>query len=387
MFSSFTKSFGYGRRKSSPAPEALDATYSLSSDFDARNEGNTVRITLTTTAVSDGTSIPYTITGISASDLSAGSITGNFVINSNSASLNFTFAEDNTGEGSETMVITLDNHPSISKSVTINDTSVWGPNAISSNLVAWIDPSDASSYTLSGSIITAITEKTGTYGGLTVVGTPTRIGNALNSLPVFDFDGSECFQSTGTYKPQVSSGNHWAIGIFRFDSTNNTKDSFWSYETNGSPKRDYAISSGNSSNSWPGELDLDGLSSNRISSTIGNLQRWDLVGLTRYQYHIIACFFNKTGNQIGVRVDGSNAFNPVNDYDNSLQTNQELRIMRNRASVELDGRMAEFFAVADIPGTSGTDISTLQKAEGYLAHKWGLTGALPAGHPYKTAHP
>ena len=61
--------------------------------------------------------------------------------------------------------------------------------------------------------------------------------------------------------------------------------------------------------------------------------------------------------------------------------------MRNRASVELDGKMAEFFAVADIPGTGGTDISTLQKAEGYLAHKWGLTGSLPAGHPYKTTHP
>lgn len=28
-----------------------------------------------------------------------------------------------------------------------------------------------------------------------------------------------------------------------------------------------------------------------------------------------------------------------------------------------------------------------QQIEGYLAHKWGLTGSLPAGHPYKTTPP
>ena len=61
--------------------------------------------------------------------------------------------------------------------------------------------------------------------------------------------------------------------------------------------------------------------------------------------------------------------------------------MRNRASQELDGKLAEFFAVANIPGTGGTDISTLEKAEGYLAHKWGLTANLPVSHPYKSSAP
>ena len=135
------------------------------------------------------------------------------------------------------------------------------------------------------------------------------------------------------------------------------------------------------------ELDLDNLSSDRVSTTIGDKQEWDLESLTRYQWHIVAVFFNKTGNQIGVRVDGSNAFTPVNDYDNSLQTNQKLQIMRNRASQKLEGDFAEFFVVADVPGTGGTDISTLEKAEGYLAHKWGLTSSLPVSHPYKTSAP
>ena len=267
----------------------------------------------------------------------------------------------------------------------------WSPST-DITTAAWIDASDSSNYTRSGTSLTSVTDKSGTYSTITVGGNVVTNSSTQNGLNVFDFDGNgDYLQSDGTnsqtYRPQVSSGNHWAIGVFRFEGTNSTQDTLWSYETNQSPKRDYALSSGNSSNSWPGELDLDGLSSNRISTTIGNKQEWNLKSLTRNQYHIVACWFNKSGNQIGVRVDGSNAFTPINDYDNSLQTNQELRLMRNRSSQELDGKLGEFFAVADIPGTSGTDLTHLIKAEGYLAHKWGLTSSLPSGHTYKNSAP
>jgi len=260
----------------------------------------------------------------------------------------------------------------------------WAPSS-DITTVAWIDASDSSNYSTSGTTLTSVTDKAGTYT-MTVGGTPTT-GNTQNGLNVFDFNGSNEYLQSTTNQAQVSSGNHWAIGVFRFEGTNSTQDTIWSYETNQSPKRDYALSSGNSSNSWPGELDLDGLFSSRISSTIGNLEQWNLKSLVRNQYHIVACWFNKSGNQIGVRVDGTNAFTPVNDYDNSLQTNQQLRLMRNRASQELDGKLAEFFAVANIPGTSGTDLTHLIKAEGYLAHKWGLTSSLPSDHAYKNSAP
>ena len=261
----------------------------------------------------------------------------------------------------------------------------WSPSS-DITTVAWIDASDSSNYTRSGTSLLSVTDKAGTYT-MSVGGNPATNNSTQNGLNVFDFDGSGDYLQSTTYSTQVSSGNHWAIGVFRFEGTNSTQDSIWSYETNGSPKRDYALSSGNSSNSWPGELDLDGLFSSRISSTIGNLEVWNLKSLIRNQYHIVACWFNKSGNQIGVRVDGTNAFTPVNDYDNSLQTNQQLRLMRNRSSQELDGKLGEFFAVANIPGTSGTDLTHLIKAEGYLAHKWGLESSLPSSHPYKTSAP
>lgn len=37
--------------------------------------------------------------------------------------------------------------------------------------------------------------------------------------------------------------------------------------------------------------------------------------------------------------------------------------------------------------TSAASTDTRQRLEGYLAHKWGLAGSLPAGHPYKSAAP
>ena len=262
----------------------------------------------------------------------------------------------------------------------------WSPST-DITTVAWIDASDSSNYSTSGATLTSVTDKSGTYT-MTVGGTPT-VGNTQNGLNVFTFDGNDEYLQSTTYESQVSSGNHWCIGVFRYDGTDNTKNSFWSYETNGSPKRDYAISSAASNNTWPGEIDMDGLSSNRISSTIGNQLSWTgLGGLNINQWYIIAVFFNKTGNQIGIRFDGrTNSFSPVNDYDNSLQTNQELRIMRNRAAVECNGRMGEFFAVASVPGTSDDVLINLIKAEGYLAHKWGLTSSLPSDHPYKTSAP
>lgn len=264
----------------------------------------------------------------------------------------------------------------------------WEPN--DANVVAWIDASDTSSYTTSGSTLTAVTDKAGTYT-MSIGSTPTVVTNSLNNLNVFDFNGSNEYLQSTSYSPQVSSGNHWGVGVFLADTVNADKDSFWSYETNTSSttKRDYAISSGGGgSNTWPGELDLDSNTvTNRISSTIGSVKDWNLRSVSIDNWVIVSCWFNKTGNQIGNRLNGSNAYTPVNDYDNSLQTNQELRLMRNRASQELDGRLAEFFAVAAIPGTGGTDLTDLEKGEGYLAWKWGLVGLLPSGHPYKNNPP
>jgi hypothetical protein len=261
--------------------------------------------------------------------------------------------------------------------------AAWSPSTDITAAI-WFDASDTGSYTLSGSNVTAVTDKAGN-ATVTVNGTPDT-SNTLDSKNVFTFSGSgEDF--TTDEVAQASSGNHWAIGVMQWNTRNDSQDSFWSTENNSGSitnKRDYAISAGTSN--FDGELDLDGLVSNRISSTIGNKQDFDS-GIAQNTWVILVAIFNKSGNQIAVRVDGINAFTPVNDYDNSLDTDMDLRIFRNRANERMGGRMAEFFTVASIPGTGGTDITDVQKAEGYLAHKWGLEGNLPSDHPYKNSAP
>ena len=260
--------------------------------------------------------------------------------------------------------------------------AAWDPSTDISPAI-WLDASDAGSYTLSGSDVTALTDKAGN-ATVSITGTP-NTGNTLDSKNVFTFSGSEDF--TTDEVAQASSGNHWAIGVMQWNQRNDSQDSFWSTENNSGSilnKRDYAISAGASD--FDGELDLDGLASGRISTTIGNLQEFDS-GIAQNTWVIIGAIFNKTGNQIAMRVDGDNAFTPVNDYDNSLDTDMDLRIFRNRANERMSGRMAEFFTVADVPGTGGTDITDFEKAEGYLAHKWGLTSSLPVSHPYKSSAP
>ena len=251
-----------------------------------------------------------------------------------------------------------------------------------------IDASVTTSYGLNGlGQVTSVTDLAGQFT-ITVDGTPDRVISGLNNLNVWDFNGSESLITSDEQAVSDGSGNHWAIGVFLADSIDDNQDSFFSFENNtvsASAKRDYAVSASNSS-AFDGELDLDSLGSNRISSTIGNAQNFDS-GVSLDAFHIVGTIFNKTGNQISTRVDGANAFTPVNDYDNKISQNQDVRIMRNRANEKMDGRVAEFFVVGALPGTGGTDITEFQKAEGYLAHKWGLTSNLPSNHPFKNVSP
>ena len=261
----------------------------------------------------------------------------------------------------------------------------WSP-ATDITTAVWFDASDTSSYSLSGSNVTAVTDKGNANATITVNGTP-NVSTTLNGLKTFTFSGSSEDFTTNEVL-QAASGNHWAVGVFQWNVVNDTKDSFWSTENNivnaVTNKRDYAVSAGNSSQ-FNGELDLDSLGGNRISSTIGDKEAFTNVFGSSATWQILSVFFNKAGNQIGARISGENAFTPVNDYDNSLTPNLDIRLFRNRTNVRLSGKMAEFLTVADVPGTGGTDLSTLEKAEGYLSHKWNVT--LDANHPYYSTAP
>jgi hypothetical protein len=86
---------------------SLLPTYSLARSAASVTEGDSFTITLTTTNLPNGTTVPYTITGVSSSDINDASLTGNFTISSNSASLVVNTTWDYVTEGTETFTLTI----------------------------------------------------------------------------------------------------------------------------------------------------------------------------------------------------------------------------------------------------------------------------------------
>jgi subtilisin family serine protease len=97
-------------------------TYQLYRSEVSVNENETFDITLITNFVDDGTTIPYTITGISSDDINGENLTGVFTISGNRADKTFTITADRSTETTETFTIALDNGAS-TIDVIINDTS------------------------------------------------------------------------------------------------------------------------------------------------------------------------------------------------------------------------------------------------------------------------
>ena len=263
----------------------------------------------------------------------------------------------------------------------------WSPSMLGNDLRMWLNPSDTSTTTFqSGSnALLSITDSSSVGTTININNTPQQGTEDNKEIIVFDHSSNE-YLSTGSFAI-AANGNHWAAFAGTIATPDNTKDSIWSFETTQSPKRDYAISAGNASQ-FDGELDLDGLSTNRISSNAGNLI--EFTAQTPIQPNtnfLILCYFDKTGSEIGVRVNGSNAFTPETDYDNSLRTTAGMNIFRNRGSQSFGGKMFEFMVAQTQPGTGGGDKTYIEQAEGYLAHKWGMTSLLPVSHPYKNTAP
>ena len=88
-------------------------------------------------------------------------------------------------------------------------------------------------------------------------------------------------------------------------------------------------------------------------------------------------------NDIYGRMNGVQRIGILDEYLTDVEmTNSVFLIHSNRSeNRELDGKFMELM----IFNSNDTNIAI--KAEGYLAHKWGLSGDLPDSHLYKTSAP
>jgi len=107
---------------STPTPVPAPATYTLSANPGNPLEGQNFSVLLQTENVENGTTIPYTITGVESSDISQ-SLTGNFTISGGGDTKVFSVVADQLTEGNQTLTLKLNNNQA-EVSVVIQDTSL-----------------------------------------------------------------------------------------------------------------------------------------------------------------------------------------------------------------------------------------------------------------------
>ena len=100
------------------------ATYSIAPAANAYDEGQSALFSLVTTNLDVGTSVAYTLSGVSASDLVSNSLAGTATVSATGTTvISLPLAADALTEGTETLTITLDDSPDTAASLTINDSS------------------------------------------------------------------------------------------------------------------------------------------------------------------------------------------------------------------------------------------------------------------------
>ncbi len=241
----------------------------------------------------------------------------------------------------------------------------WNPSNITTKL--WLD-ADSGVNTTSG-YVDAWNDRSG--NGTNMVQTansrPTLTANALNSRPVLSFDGSSNF-----LRSSQSVGVNQAFTVYsvvRNTSPSTQRDYLFDGTANDATRCLISLNHNNTVQVYAGQLPSAG---GTVSWADSSIQ-------TPTGFFIVAAIFNSSSTQIGV--NGTHTSNNLTIHTNSLGSMTIGANYRNSNDF-FEGDIAEVIIVDGADSQANID-----KIEGYLAHKWGLTADLPSAHPYKTTAP
>lgn len=257
----------------------------------------------------------------------------------------------------------------------------WTPAQMTTQV--WIDPSDSSTVTLSGTTIVSVSDKSGNSHDL-IQTKDTSLRFTLNSG---GFNSLDCMRADGDamyldYHTSVQSNqNNWFFVVNPDDST--------PASTNAIIRRGYG------NNSLGGTIRY-------TSSGLGGFWRGTV---SNPSFTTDSTPTSPSVVEMLVTGDGSSSnmtfYQDANDFSTSafsgILKNQDddVRPVIGGAYLSDSWSATAGFAdtftgeIAEIVWVAGNNVTTdnQQKIEGYLAWKWGLEGNLPSGHPYKNAAP
>jgi hypothetical protein len=278
----------------------------------------------------------------------------------------------NSAETSATYLI--NDHPPVvsagpDQSLPFEGTTPWTPSDLTT-VVGWYDASDSETITQSAGAVSVWEDKSSQAAHLgqnTPTLQPRTDAAAINGLPVVKFDGSNdtMVSSSNPYAPTISDAMVIAVHrvdgtqqgtLFNISGTSNNTGRWQAHAPYGSTFYfDAGAASGGARMSAPyGVATGDSVLLCVYSSSTQNIQ----------QVHKNGAFFkgDSTGQDTSTAGNITVGSGVATQYQNT--SIGEILMLRGVVSPE-----------------------ERQSLEGYLAHKWGLAGDLPAEHPHKSSPP
>ena len=272
-------------------------------------------------------------------------------------------------------------------------TAPWTPANITTAL--WLDASDATTITTSSGLVDQVNDKSGNGRNFASSSTarPTYSTNTLNGLAVFTYSGTQWLTSSDAASTWNFLHDTTGASIFVVYKAGNTSDpnALLSPLGNGAASSatvgfycayDDRVSASRNDNFQAAVY--RGASGTFVSSNvIGNATH---PANTACQISVVLDNANATAaDRNRVRINGGAEY-ANNTQTGAASTGNATHTLQVGAGGNNQTPLIGY--IAEIVITSGQVTSAdRERIEGYLAHKWGLAGNLPAGHPYKSAAP
>ena len=245
--------------------------------------------------------------------------------------------------------------------------TLWTPASMPA-VGLWVDASDAATLTVSGPGITAWADKSGNGRSATAT-VPLAFGADLNGLPTIRVDNP-----AGLVFGGFSAGNPFS---------------------GSAPKTIFHVGANATANTFLFGLGIDASSNGagqRFQITLDQEERFVRIQVNNGTY--ISSLAAGTGAFLAAAAtEGTNLLGTTS----YLAGQQEISTATRALATSTGAAIGISAGGVAVPG--GADHAEIlafptvlseqdrQRVEGYLAHKWGLTGDLPANHPFKTSPP
>ena len=261
----------------------------------------------------------------------------------------------------------------LAKSFTWNE-SVWNPSMIQTAL--WLDAADASTITLNGSTVSQWNDKSGNTrhaSQATTANQPIISNTGLNSKRSVNFDGN----GDNLVLPTGFLNGTAAFSVaFTMLAPPQLNDAVFGPSTANSTGLELVCTN---VASFPTLARINGV--NKITSGLWSTNSQPTISVLQADASSTAGWLNGA-TVSAVSASGIAALNFNGVYSIGTYSGNGNQGNNSGTTVSAQMNLGEF-----IISTAVWSISDRQRIEGYLAHKWGLTANLPAGHPYKTVGP